>query len=460
MEEGLAKAVETGDDIECAVLALVKPAAVGGGPQAGSVGAFAEQVVHHGRYVCRFVRADLLHQLTPRLAAYKQFRYSSVPLFVLMFRVGYVILSDMNTPDISEYCTGPTATIREVIQCIDRSARISIALIVDESGRLLYTISDGDVRRGILAGISLDAPVTELLPIKSTTPHPRPVTAPVGSSQEEMLRTMRERSVRQLPVVDEEGRVKEVVSLADVLPNMATTMQAVIMAGGFGKRLAPLTNDLPKPMLMVAGHPVMEHIVVQLQEAGINNISVSTHYKPEKIMEHFGNGAHFGVDISYINEDRPLGTGGALGLMPAPKTTQLVINGDVLTRVDFRTMLVYHREHEALMTVGVTQYGLHVPYGVIECKGPRVTALREKPQVNFLVNAGIYLLEPEVYQYIPKGQHMNMTDLIQALLDAGRRVVSFPIIEQWIDIGQHDDYRKAQLCATLNPSKEQSPCPN
>jgi NDP-sugar pyrophosphorylase family protein len=171
---------------------------------------------------------------------------------------------------------------------------------------------------------------------------------------------------------------------------------------------------------------------------------VTTHFKPEKIIEHLGDGKAFGVDITYVNEDRPLGTGGALGLMPTPAETTLVINGDVLTQVDFRIMLTYHREHQADMTVAVSQYGIAVPYGVVECDGPLVRRLREKPQVNFLVNAGIYLLEPAVYQFVPSGEPMHMTDLITRLLNAGRRVVGFPIFEQWLDIGQHADYSRAQ----------------
>jgi NDP-sugar pyrophosphorylase family protein len=197
-------------------------------------------------------------------------------------------------------------------------------------------------------------------------------------------------------------------------------------------------------MLQVDGRPLMELIVQHLRESGIRQINVTTHFKPEKIVEHFGDGQAFGVDIRYVNEDRPLGTGGALGLMPTPTETTLVINGDVLTQVDFRIMLTYHREHRADMTVAVSQYVLSVPYGVVECDGPLVRTFKEKPQFNFLVNAGIYLLEPAVYQFVSSGEVMHMTDLIARLLEAGRRVVSFPIFEQWLDIGQHADYARAQ----------------
>lgn len=354
----------------------------------------------------------------------------------------------MRRPQPSTFSLRPDASIRDVIVCIDRSRLIGLALIVDDRERLMNTITDGDVRRGILAGISLDAPVAELLSIKATTPHPTPTTAPSTSEPGELLRIMQENAVRSAPLVDGEGCVVDVVTLQELLPQPSAPVHAVIMAGGFGKRLLPFTEDVPKPMLSVDGRPLLERIVDQLRESGIRQINVTTHFKPEKIVNHFGDGQAFGVDITYVNEDRPLGTGGALGLMPVPEETTLVINGDVLTQVDFRTMLMYHRRHQADMTVAVCQYGIAVPYGVVECEGPAICRLKEKPQVNFLVNAGIYLLEPSVYGFVASGEPLQMTDLITRLLDAGRSVNSFPIFEQWLDIGQHADYAQAQTIVT------------
>jgi NDP-sugar pyrophosphorylase family protein len=250
--------------------------------------------------------------------------------------------------------------------------------------------------------------------------------------------------LRQIPVLDNEDRVVDLVMLDDLIPIQDLPLQAVIMAGGMGTRLRPLTEDLPKPMLPVGGKPLMELVIKQLRQVGIRRVNVTTHYKPEKISDHFGDGSAYGVELNYVNEDKPLGTGGALGLMDAPTETMLVINGDILTQVDFRAMLAYHRENRADMTVAVRQYDIKVPYGVIECVGVQVCALKEKPQMHFLVNAGIYLLEPKVYEFIPSGEHFNMTDLIQRLLDSNHTVVSFPIIEYWLDIGQLADYEQAQ----------------
>lgn len=345
--------------------------------------------------------------------------------------------------DLSTLCIAPDCSVYDAIACIDRNCK-GIALVTDEGGRLLGTITDGDVRRAMLAGRNLDMPVSDLLAHKADSLYPRPVTAPVGTEREALLQLMKENLIYQVPLVDQADRVVDMVTLNDLLPAQAPSLQAVIMAGGFGTRLRPLTEDLPKPMLPVGGRPLMELILEQLRQAGIRRVNVMTHYKSEKIVEHFGDGGSFGVELNYVNEDLPLGTGGALGLIPVPPTPFLVINGDILTQVNFGAMLAYHREYRADMTVAVRQYGFQVPYGVVECEGPHIRRLTEKPKLTFFVNAGIYLLEPLVYSFIPNGQHFNMTDLIQWLLDAGRTVVSFPVREYWLDIGQHADYEQAQ----------------
>jgi NDP-sugar pyrophosphorylase family protein len=216
------------------------------------------------------------------------------------------------------------------------------------------------------------------------------------------------------------------------------------MAGGKGSRLQPLTEEMPKPMLPVGDRPVLEIIIGQLRDAGIKQVKVTTHHQPEKIAQHFGDGSNFGVELSYVEERSPLGTVGGLGLLEVPRETTLVINGDILTQVDFRAMLRYHQEHQADLTVAVRQYDVKVPYGVIECDGAQVRKISEKPAVMVLVNAGIYLLEPGVYRYIPNGQRFDMTELIQRLLDEGRSVVSFPVREYWLDIGQREEYEQAQ----------------
>jgi len=342
-----------------------------------------------------------------------------------------------------QLCVSCNHTIQGCILALNETAK-GILLVVDDEQRLLGTITDGDIRRAILARANLEAPVTELLARKAGSPYPEPVTAPIGTDRSALLQLMQERSVRHVPLLDGAGRVVDLVALDELLPNQELPVQAMIMAGGFGKRLHPLTEEVPKPMLSVGGRPLMERIVEQLRKAGIQQINITTHYKPENIAAHFGDGSNFGVKLNYVTEDRPLGTAGALGLMEKPDKLLLVINGDILTRMNFRAMLAYHREHKADLTVAVRKYDLKVPYGVIESDGAFVRELAEKPSHSFFVNAGIYLLEPSVYHYVPNGQRFDMTDLIQRLLEEQRPVASFPIVEYWLDIGQPEDYERAQ----------------
>jgi len=348
----------------------------------------------------------------------------------------------VNFAPVEPLLVAPDASIRETIARIDAGGR-GIALVVDAERKLVGTLTDGDIRRAMLASVNLDAPATDLLRRKAQ-PYARPITARLESSREQLLQLMHEWVIHQVPLLDAEGRVAGLTTMDELLPLEELPLQAVVMAGGFGSRLAPLTDLTPKPMLPVGGKPVMEHIIGQLSQAGIRQVNVTTHYRPEAIQQHFGNGDDFGVAIQYVNEDRPLGTAGALGLMDAPTQPLLVINGDILTQLDVRAMLAFHREHAADMTVGVRHYEFQVPYGVVESDGVRVKALTEKPEFGFFVNAGVYLLNPEVHAWIPAGEFFNMTDLIQRLLNSGMPVVSFPIREYWLDIGQHEDYERAE----------------
>ena len=319
-----------------------------------------------------------------------------------------------------------------------------IVLVLDESRRLLGTVTDGDLRRSLLAGFGLETLLTDLLRRKAASPYAKPVSVREGTPREEILRLMEERVIRHIPVVDAEGRVVELVTGDQLIPHEVIPLQAVIMAGGYGKRLLPLTQNTPKPMLHVGEQPLMELMIGQLREAGIHRVNITTHFEPEKIRDYFGDGERFGVNLNYVSEERPLGTAGALRLIESNEEPLLIINGDILTKVDFRAMLSFHREHHADLTVGVRQFDFEVPYGVIDTDGARVIGVSEKPVYKFFVNAGIYLLQPALDRFIPADEHFDMTDLIQQLAAAGRTVVSFPIMEYWLDIGRHEDYAKAQ----------------
>jgi dTDP-glucose pyrophosphorylase len=327
------------------------------------------------------------------------------------------------------------------MEYIDRNSK-GIVLVTDENQRLIATITDGDIRRAILAGCTLEDPVQRVL-ARKTCPG-KPIAAPWGTSRETLLRLMQDSAVHQIPLLDEQERVVGLVTMQDLLPTQSLPIQAVVMAGGFGTRLRPLTSDTPKPMLPIGGEPLLQRIIRQLCQYGIRRIVITTHYHADKIRAHFRDGKHLGVEITYIHEDVPLGTAGALGLLNPPSQTLLVMNGDILTQTDFRDMFTYHKEHDAALTVAVRKYEFQVPYGVVESEQAQVRRVVEKPDLCFFVNAGIYLLEPESLAFIPKGRRFHMTDLIAALLDARRTVVSFPILEYWLDIGQPVDYERAE----------------
>jgi len=345
--------------------------------------------------------------------------------------------------DVERILIDESATIRDAIACIDKSAK-GIALVVDARRRLRFTVTDGDIRRAVLRRLPMSSNVAEIAKFKVGTSYEQPTSAPVGTLKTELLVLMQQHSVRQLPLIDEDGHVADLVTMDELLPTDVLSVEAVIMAGGKGTRLMPLTADTPKPMLPVGDKPLLEVIIGQIRAAGIHQVNIATHQLKDKITEHFGDGKRFGIDIDYIDEESPLGTAGALGLMVPPIDPILVMNGDVLTRTDFRSMVSYHKKNEADLTVGVRQYDLSVPYGVVECDGPLVKQLREKPIFNFMVNAGIYVVEPAVLSFIPAGRRFDMTDFIQTLMDNGRRVVAFPVIEYWLDIGQHAEYEQAQ----------------
>jgi len=332
-------------------------------------------------------------------------------------------------------------TAREAMTKIGEGS-LGITLLVDEAGLFIATITDGDVRRAILRGVSIDGPVMDIVQVGRV--FGPSVTATVDTSTEECLRIMQEAQIKHLPILSLDGLVVDLVTGADTQADEMEMVDAVIMAGGFGTRLRPLTVDTPKPMLQIDGQPLMERTVHNLRDAGIHNISVTTHYKPEKIVEHFGTGSRFGVSISYLAEETPLGTAGALAMVEDTNKPLLVLNGDILTMVDFRSLIKFHREQGADLTIGVRQYDVQVPYGVVQANEDRVTSLQEKPKLEFLVNAGVYLVEPKALAQIPTGERFDMTELINKLLDKGQTVVSFPIVEYWLDIGRLDDFNRAQ----------------
>ena len=342
--------------------------------------------------------------------------------------------------DIQKLLVTLSDTVYQGIEIMQQGHQ-GIALIVDDNEKLVATVTDGDIRRAILDKVQFTDSIGDLIQTRSAALQ-KPTTAKVGTSQTVLLRLMKKKVLRQIPLVDDEGRVVELVLLRELMEDVQIPLSAVIMAGGMGKRLRPLTEDTPKPMLPVQGRPFMERTVEQLKKAGIDKICITTHHKPEIITDYFGDGSDFGVHIDYVNEDTPLGTAGALGLLDSNEHTSLVINGDIMTQLDFRQMQDFHHSHNAIITVGIRKFEFKIPYGVVETEGVEITSLLEKPRRTVFVNAGVYMLEPVALRKIPRGLHFDMTDLIQILLEGGENVIAFPIPEYWLDIGCPKDYEK------------------
>jgi dTDP-glucose pyrophosphorylase len=324
-----------------------------------------------------------------------------------------------------------------VLETVTKNSKQAVA-VVDESGRLMGLITDGDIRRAILRGSSLDATV-------DTVMNRHPTAAAAGIRRQDAIAIMQRREIRHLPLTDARGIFTDLLLLDELFEAPELPNSAVLMAGGFGRRLAPLTEETPKPLLKVGGKPIIEIMIERLRAAGIRDVFMTLHYKKQMIADHFGNGDRLGVRIRYHYEEAPRGTAGSLadfrgGTFRAPF---LVVNADILTKCDFREMLTFHGKHHAAMTVGTVPYAVDLPYGILEVEGEQLAAVKEKPRLDFMINSGIYVLSPMVLDTMKLGSVLDMPDLIANLKRDGFRVVAFPIREYWLDVGRHDDLSKA-----------------
>ena len=331
----------------------------------------------------------------------------------------------------------PETTIDNALKVLDDTG-LRLVMVVDAAGYLLGTITDGDIRRALLRRIDLGTPITEVM-----NPHPR--IAHAEDSREALLATMEKYALLHIPIVDREGRIVGLETYHHALAPQIHANWVFLMAGGFGTRLRPLTDDCPKPMLPVGGKPILESILDNFIAAGFRRFYISVHYLAETIMAHFGDGSHWGVTIRYIEVSSPLGTGGALGLLPEVDAHPVIImNGDVLTQLDFNALLDFHIDQQAALTLCVREYEMQVPFGVVEGESTKVNKIVEKPVHRFFVNAGIYVVSPEVVQYAHPPRRLDMPDLVDGLLGLKSKVSMFPIHEYWLDVGRPEDYARAQ----------------
>jgi dTDP-glucose pyrophosphorylase len=337
---------------------------------------------------------------------------------------------------ISEISIGLEQSVLEAMRIIDCGAA-QIALVVDGQQRLLGTLTDGDIRRGLLNGVRLDMTVERLM-------NRRFRFVDSGVDKDVVLMMMRREALRQIPVLNVEGQVVQLLVLEELLSPALLPNAVVIMAGGKGTRLRPQTEHCPKPMLLVDGKPMLEILLEQCIAIGFRQFYLSVNYLKEQIIDYFGDGKGWGVSIDYLVEDEPLGTAGSLQLLPASvQAPFLVMNGDVLTRLNPTQLLRFHDEHEADCTLCVHEHTTTVPFGVVQTKGVELAGFEEKPSYRQLVNAGVYVIDPLLLPLLQPHQATDMPTLLQSAQQSGYRVVVCPIHEYWIDVGRPETLQKA-----------------
>lgn len=332
----------------------------------------------------------------------------------------------------------PETSLRTTIEVIDRAA-LQIALVVDDEDRLIGVVTDGDIRRALIRGLSLEHAVAEVM-------NKRPKVAGLQDSKAQMIAMMEGHHLYQLPVVDADGRIERLESLQALYKQPSFPNPVFLLAGGFGTRLRPLTDDCPKPLLEIGGKPILETILENFLKSGFRQFYIAVHYRAGQIKEYFGNGARWGVSIDYIEEPEPMGTAGAIGLLPdnLPDVPLLVMNGDILTQIDFSRLLAYHNEQQAIATLCVRQYEYQIPYGVVSLEQQRVIGIEEKPLQSCLASAGIYVLDHSLIKTIASRKKLDMPALLNMQVAQGELVSMFPVNDYWLDIGREADFLRAQ----------------
>lgn len=332
----------------------------------------------------------------------------------------------------------PDITVKDALKVINDSSYR--AAFVVENEKFLGLVTDGDIRRGILNDVVLTDSVTKVMNDRPVFCYQKNVTPEVIK---EILVTHR---FLHVPILDEQHRLVDVLTYDNFLKIRKLDNPVFIMAGGFGTRLKPLTDNCPKPMLKIGDKPILEWSMLHLRKCGFHNFYFSTHYLADQITSYFGNGEKWGVSIKYVHENQPLGTGGALSLLPEDigDLPLIMTNGDVMTKVDFSQLLDFHKEHESCATVALLEYYHQVPFGVIEVDGYYIKGMVEKPKYRSFVNAGIYVLQPEVVRSVKKNERIDMPTLLLNHMAAEKKVSCFPVHEYWLDVGRMDDFELAK----------------
>lgn len=336
---------------------------------------------------------------------------------------------------IDEIKINQNASIKEALEVIDKGA-IKVAVVLSDDGLLLGMLNDGDIRRALLKGMSLGDSIAGII-------NKHPVVANINDTKERILELSNEKKLHQIPIISN-GKLVGIQDIREFLAPKNKPNKVILMVGGLGTRLRPLTNDVPKPMLDVGNKPILHTIVENFAKYGYTDIIMCVNYKSEIIKEYFGSGDKFGVKIEYVLESKRMGTAGALSLLKErPKDDFFVMNGDLLTNVNFEYLHEYHKDSNALASICIRKYEMQVPYGVVNVRANKVTSIEEKPTQSFFVSAGIYMFSPIVLDFIPKGVFYDMPTLFSELLKHDFPIHPFPIREYWLDIGRMDEYRRA-----------------
>lgn len=357
----------------------------------------------------------------------------------------------MSSKTYKDTFVSPQHTILQALEVINSSA-MQVALVVDDEKTLLGTVTDGDVRRGLLSNISMSSSVVDIM-------NKNPTRVVEGTEPEKILEIMTLKKIHQMPITNEGGQVVALKLIDDLLDQKQASKvddnvvyagknqnaHVMLMVGGEGRRLQPLTNDLPKPMISVGGKPLLETIIGNFVSQGYCDFSLSVNYKADMIRDHFRDGSEFGANISYVLETQKMGTAGSLSLLEQrPDTPIIVMNGDLLTNIDFRSVVDFHCQNRSLATMCVREYKHEIPYGIVQNQGTKLDSVVEKPTQTHFVNAGIYVLEPKAIDLVPEGEYFDMPDLFSAINEAGGEASVFPIHEYWMDIGRMEDLEKAR----------------
>ena len=343
----------------------------------------------------------------------------------------------MMSHDWQKILISPTTTMEEAIGVIDKGA-MQMALVVNENKELLGVVTDGDIRRALLRHIGMDSQIKDVM-------NASPLVADSDTSRNKLLNLMNARGLHAIPLLKDNILVG-LETLQHIVQRPNYDNPVFLMAGGFGTRLRPLTDTCPKPLLKLGDKPILETILESFVDSGFHQFYISTHYLPEAIKAHFGDGSKWGVKIHYVHEEQPLGTGGSLGLLPKdlPDLPIIMMNGDVLTKIDFEQLLSYHNQHDPVCTMCVREDEYKVPYGVVEAEGAKITSLVEKPTHKYFINAGVYVVSREMINAVDENQHIDMTELIENYLNDNQFVAMFPVHEYWLDIGKMVDFYQAQ----------------